>query len=185
MGSTALGQPSNGRFEFEFDRVVVTPLNPEVTLMVLAAWDEPAPELYAFTYGTYDLVASSGDFTASELHLVFLNNTPGVLNGRRVDGAAIGQIILPGGPCGGAGCPPNPQPLAEYTWTTTDFSARTVNFETEGTTAFTIGQLSGGPPIELYPQQFTPGFGSIRVVPAPPAAMLVAAAGLCCRRRSR
>jgi len=103
-----------------------------------------------------------------------------VINGSRVDGAAIGQAFGPH--CGILGCPTQSQILlAEYTWVATDFTPRTVGFITENTMNFTVVSIASGfpalPGVQLFPGQFRAGAGSVEVVPAP-AGGLVAAGGI-------
>jgi len=177
--------PTNTRLMFEFDRTTVSPHNASVTLTVSAAWDEAMPKDYAFGAVNYDLVAESGEFTGLEL-LLGMNppNNAGVINGRRVVGAAIGQANF----CGFSGCLyrfGNPMELASYTWETDDFSPRTVAFASENTTLFSLIPGHGGVSINLYPERFTPGFGSITVVPAPASGLVLCAGVLLTRGRRR
>jgi len=179
--------PTNGRLMFEFDRTTVSPQNPTVTLTVSAAWDEAMPwELY-FMGVDFDLVANGGSFTNATLLMgQDPPNSAGVLNGHRVDGALIGQAFVPavGGPCGIIPCPLPPLELAEYTWETTDFTPRSVDFRSENTSQFWMISYSGGTPINLYPNDFIPGHGVVSIVPAPGAVLgLSGVAVLACWRR--
>jgi len=184
LGPSVVLAQSDGRYEFEFDRLVVSPAQPSVTLTVSAAW-EPDP-LFAglFGVGNYDLVASSGEFTRATVLLgQDPPNTAGMINGRRVTEAAVGQVHIP--PIGIFGDPSNPLPPTEYVWTTEDFTPRTIEFITENTTNFSILTLEL--PINLAQQGlFTPGFATITVVPGPAGALtfgLLASFHLSRRRR--
>jgi len=179
--ATASGQ-LNGRYEFEFSRTTVSSATPVVTIGVLAAWDWPVPGETLFGAGNYDLAASSGEFTDAILVLGAMPpNNPGALNGKRVDGAAIGQVHIPS--IGLHGDPSNPLLLAEYTWTTSDFTHRIVEFTTENTTNF--GIILPDISINLFPHQFAPGFGSIMVVPGPGGFAILGLGGLIASWRRR
>ena len=180
-----LGAQTNGRFEFEFVSSVVSPTQPSVRFGLYAAWDEQWPGDIVWGAGDYDLVASSGVFTVAKLVMGNMPpNNPGVINGNRVDGAAIGQVHIP--PIGIFGDPSNPVLLAEYVWATSDFTPRTVEFVTENTTNFTIVPGSAGVSLNLVlGGQFTPGFGTILVVPGPGVLALLGLGGLAASSRSR
>jgi len=179
MASTAMAQmpPTNGRLVFEFDRTIVTPQNPSVTLTVSAAWEQATYGDFGFNVANYDLVADSGVFTNAVL-LLGLNppNNPGTVTGNRIEDAAIAQFAI----LHSILKLDNPIVLAEYTWETSNFTRRSVAFHSEDTTNFAVvpTNLAGaplGPPVHLFPGQFTPGFGSIQVVPAPAGAVLLLA----------
>ena len=183
-GGSCIGQ-TNGRFEFGFDRLVVSPSSREVTMTVYAAWDQIAPGDFVLGAVNYDLLADSGEFTSAAL-ILGMNppNNAGLIKANRINGAAIGQVHIPG-TLGVLGNPDNPIALAEYVWTTTDFSARTVGFVSEHTQNFSVVPGPGGVSINLFPDEFTPGFGSITVVPAPSSVFILVIAGLTATRRRR
>lgn len=157
--------------------------DPTATVEVYAAWDPPAPAgpgTFVFTGVDYDLSSSDGRFTGAALDLVFTGNDPGVPVGSRVSGASIGQIHLPPH----MGVVDNPIKLAHYTWTTTDFTPRTVDLTTEGTSVFNVVRWIGSQSIDLI-GDFTPGSGSIRVVPGAGTVGLLGVGGLVAVRRRR
>jgi len=173
---------SNGRYEFVFVGGVVSPATPSARFGLYAAWDEQRPGDFVWGAGDYDLVASSGVFTVAKLVMGNMPpNNPGVINGNRVDGAAIGQVHIPS--IGIFGDPSNPVLLAEYVWTTSDFTPRMVEFVTENTTNFSLVGRSSVSPNLVRSGQFTPGFGSIRIVPDPGTLVLLGLAALSRRRR--
>ena len=166
----------------------VSPSSPTTTVEVWATWNDPS-KLFFFGITNYDLVAGEGEFVSGTLKLGFSPpNSIGVLTGRTVIGAHIGQLVLT---CDPVFCPQdNPILLATYDWTTTDFTPRSVDLNTTKTTVFNVvtpGGIPGsGIVVELYPDDFTPGSGVINVVPAP-ATLLTLALPLvaACRRRRK
>jgi len=177
---------TNGRFEFGFDRLVVSPSNPEVTMTVYAAWDQASLGDFVLRAVNYDLLADSGEFTSAAL-ILGMNppNNAGQIKANRINGAAIGQVHITGG-INIPGNPDNPIALAEYVWTATNYAARTVEFTTESTTHFALVPGPGGVSINLFPSQFTPRFGSIVVVPGSSVSgTLALGACLCAWRRRR
>jgi len=154
----------------------VTPASPSTTISVYAAWDQLNPGDLVFGAADYDLVATEGLFSSPTL-VLGMNppNNPGTANGSRVDGAAIGQVHLPS--IGIFASEDNPILLAEYTWTTTNFAFRSVDFVTENTASFLLVPGVGGTSVNMVSTgQFTPGVGSLTVVPAP--ATLASLAGM-------
>jgi len=162
----------------------VTPATPEVTVEVWAAWDVTNPGEFYFAQADYDLVAGDGEFTSAQLLTgILAASTPGTLAGSRVHGALIGNAIcIPSLPL--PGIEDNPIALASYTWTTTDFTARDVDLMTEATTRFNLLPGPGGLCVSMVPG-LEPGSGSIRVVPAPGAALIIGMYGLVHGRRGR
>jgi len=163
----------------------VSPGTPETTISVYAAWDQGAPGDFVLGAVNYDLVAAEGEFTGTNLVLgANPPNNAGTPAGSRVNGAAIGQVHLP--TLGLPGNPDNPILLAEYTWTTTNFSNRTVDLSTESTSNFSIVPGPGGVSMNLVTSgDFSPGSGVINVVPAPSALALLGLGGLVAARRRR
>jgi len=163
----------------------VTPASPSTTISIYAAWDQPNPCDFIFGAANYDLVAAEGEFTSATLRLSSSPpNRVGVLNGNRVDGAAIGQLHIPA--IGIFGNTKNVVLLVDYEWTTTDFTARSVDLTTENTTNFSIVPPTGGVAINMVDQgRFVPGSGSITVVPAPSTLTAFAAVTLVAARRRR
>ena len=158
-----------------------SPRAPTTTIEVWATWVSPD---YLFAGADYDLTAGDGEFTGGEL---ILGNDPpntmGVLSGRTVIGAAMGQIH---GILGIFGNEDKPILLATYDWTTTDFTSRTVSLDTSNTSIFIVGLILNGVIAELFPHEFTPGSGAINVVHAPSAAGAgVLAIVLCAAGRRR
>jgi hypothetical protein len=178
LAGLASAQPSNPTFIIEASNDV-SPAMPTTTITVSATWDEQ--EEHVFSGADYDLVATGGEFTSANLILIFTGNTPGTPSGARVNGASIGQIHNGSVP-GRSG---NPIELASYEWTTTNFSPRTIDFSTENTTQFGVtNRFRYGPVIHIF-GTFTPGSGSLVVIPAPPAAALLGIGALIAARRRR
>jgi len=173
---------TNGRFILMSSNDV-TPSSPATTISVYAAWDQVVPGDFILGAVNYDLVAAEAEFTAATLLFAtkYAPNTAGTPDGPRVTGASIGQVHIPA--AGIYANPANPALLAEYVWTTEDFSPRSIALRTENTTHFTLVPWGPGPvSINLVSLgALTPGSGSITVVPAPSAALI--ALPLLARRR--
>ncbi len=180
----ALAQ-TNGRYELVLVGEV-TPTSPTLTVEVWAAWDDPQMN-YLFGGGNYDLDASEVGWTGVQLVLGLTvppvppgPNRPGVINGASVQGAAIGQTLLPGF----IGNPDNPILLATYEWTATDFTPRTIDFVTSNTNKFNVAAILTGAWTQLFPGHFSPGSAAY-VIPAPSPLALLALGSIVAARRRR
>lgn len=179
--SVTLAQ-TNGTYLITFNGVV-TPLHPTMTVGVWATWDDPQ-KTHLFGAGNYDLQAGDGEFVSGLLKVgLSPPNSIGIISGRSVIGAAIGQVFLPGIP---PGYPDNPLLLATYEWTTTDFTPRTILFETSNTDRFFVFDPSTFSSSNLVPNFFFPG-STQYVIPVPSTIALITCGGLTamCRRRTR
>ena len=157
---------------------------PTTTIEIWATWEDPAIQYY-FGSGDYDLTAGEGLFSNPINVLNGPLSSTGVIAGNVISGARNGQIRLP--PF--IPLPPamldNPMLLATYEWTTTEFSPRSVDLHTGGTTMFIVGDVNTRAGVELYPHEFSPGSGVINVVPAPVAWVVLALPLLAAERRRR
>ncbi len=159
----------------------VSPGSPTTTISVWATWDGLFGE-HGFRGGDYDLTAGEGLFSNAVNVLNGPGSTAGIIAGNVITGGVNGQLpIFPGRP---PLLPDNPMLLATYDWTATDFTLRMVPLNTSNTTNFILEQRLTGSTVQLYPNEFTPGTGTITVVPAP-AAWLVLALPLVGMRRRR
>jgi MYXO-CTERM domain-containing protein len=162
----------------------VSPSSPQTTVEVWATWEEPAPMDFMFAGANYDLRAGDGEFTSAHVDLMATGNSAGMLAGSRVVGAALGQILLDPTicyPCNRN----NPLKLAHYSWETTDFTPRTVEMVTENTQNFRVYDYPFPNGTINLMSTFTPGSGSIRVVPGPGVVGVLGVGGLVAVRRRR
>ena len=159
----------------------VSPSSPTTRIEFWATWTDPGGELQ-FALGNYDLTASEGVFSNPVNVALGPGSSTGVIAGNTISGATNGQIIPPFPPKFGI---VNPVLLATYDWTTSDFTARTVDFHTSNTSTFMLGDWRTGGFTELYPHEFTPGSGVINVVPAPTAWVVLALPLVAAARRRR
>jgi hypothetical protein len=157
----ALAQ-TNATFVFTSSNTV-SPATPTTTIGIWAAWDDPNRG-FVFTGAEYDLTTGEGFFTNPVNVLQGPGSTTGVIAANVISGGINGQLHIP---FLFFGSQDNPILLATYDWTTTDFSPRDVNLETSNTTNFIVAANATGATTELFPQAFTPGSGTITVVPAP------------------
>ncbi|MCH8269734.1 MAG: hypothetical protein IH985_00790 [Planctomycetes bacterium] len=164
---------TNATYLITFDGQV-TPQNPTMTVEIWATWVDPPVE-HLFGEGDYDLTAGDGLFLSGAKHLSGAGSTIGVLVGNTVTGAIFRQVHIP--QFGIFGLSGNPILLATYEWTTTDFTPRSVVFETSNTTTFLIAEVlypfwRKKPTFQLYPWAFTRG-RNVYVIPAPGSAALL------------
>jgi ABC-type amino acid transport substrate-binding protein len=159
----------------------VSPAFPAATVRLLARFD---PWWFAFAGGDGDVIAQEGSW--SDLRLLDVQDppvppwpgsSPGLVIGSRVNLYIVGQVLV------GPGFMPsraNPMPLWEGTWSTEDFSPRSIGVVTGNHGPFALYNASG------KNQVVTPTHGSavIQVVPAPGAlAALIAALPVAAGRR--
>lgn len=204
LATAASGQnqpppPTAGTFRITSSNVV-SPTSPSTTIEFYAIWTGP---LYLFGASNYDLHARNsagvGDGTFSNEANILnplgqLGTSAGTPAGPNVTGASNGQLHAPPFFFGNQA---NPLLLATYTWETTDFTVRTVDLSTSGTVGFLTALIAdwGSPPppngvfagttFQMLPGEFTPGSGSIEVIPAPSALALLGLGGLVAARRRR
>jgi hypothetical protein len=177
MGGTAHAQLNT------FEIVVsnpVSPAHPATTIEVWAAWD---PAQYAFAAAFFDIIASSDEGGFSDPN--GLLNGPGDLDGfitpegDEVDGMKVSQIHWPGHIFADLA---NPILLWQVTWSTADFTPRTVDVQSI-TTDFDL-YIDDSGYAKGFIDEFFEGSATIEVVPAPgSAAMLLFGAALASRRR--
>jgi hypothetical protein len=169
---------ANGTFLLTSSNTVSSTM-PTTTVEIWAAWNDPLAE-FMFGAGDYGLVAGEGQFSNPVNVLNGPSSSAGVITGGVIAGALNQQIHLPPFYPGSR---ENPILLATYTWTTTDFTPRTVDLHTNNTSIFIVFSFVTGRIVDLYPNDFAPGSGVITVVPAPAAwlAMVLPLVGM--RRR--
>ena len=159
----------------------VSPSSPITTIAIWTAWADPGGELQ-FVLGDYDLTASEGIFSNPVNGLRGPGSSTGLIAGNTISGATNGQVLFPFPPKFGID---NPILLATYDWTTSNFTARTVDLHTSNTSTFILGDWRTGGFIELFPHEFTPGSGVINVIPAPAAWVVLALPLVAAARRRR
>lgn len=159
----------------------VIPSHPTTTISVWAMWTDPNA-VFFFLGGNYDLTASDSTFLSGTNVLNGPGSSVGVISGNTITGASNGQLNIPR-----LAIPNNPILLAMYEWTTTDFSWRTVIFETSNTDNFIVADRITGATTQLYPNSFFPGIGqlSIGIPPSPSTVSALALGGLLAARRKR
>ena len=178
---------SNAMYSITFDGQV-TPQNPTMTVGLWATWEDPTRE-WVFGAGNFDLTAGDGMFFPPRNPLGGTGEI-GTAVGNQIIGGANGQLHIP--VLGFIGSRDNPILIMLADWTTTDFTPRSVIFETSNTTSFIVAEWGdpfgtppwGGATKQMYPHQFTHG-RSVYVIPAPSSLALVALGGLAAMRRRR
>jgi hypothetical protein len=163
FASDALAQ-TNGTFLLTSSNTV-SPATPSTTIEIWATWDDPANQ-YRFGVADYDLMAGDGTFSNPVNVLNGPGGSTGNIAGNVISGALNGQVLI----CGFAGCTgsdDNPILIATYDWSTTDFTPRQVDLITSNTTNFIVGERFSLRTVQLFPNTFTPGTGTITVVPSP------------------
>jgi hypothetical protein len=159
---------------------VVSPSAPSTTVEIWATWDDPA-NLYQFGGADYDITAGDGLFSGATNVMNGPGSTPGIANGNTITGGLNGTLHIPG-----LGWPrSNPDLMASYTWTATDFTPRTVDLRTSNTSIFIVALITTGQITHLFPGQFTPGIGGITVVPTPGAWLVLCLPFAVATRRRR
>jgi hypothetical protein len=152
------------------------------TIEIWVTWTDPPGADLQFIQGDYDLAASDGRFVNPVNVAGGPGSSTGIIAGGTISGANNGGALLPSPP----NFPPfQPMLLATYDWATTDFTPRTVDLQTSNTTTFMLGNWPTGNFIELIPNNFTPGSGTITVVPAPTTWLVFTLPLIASRRRQR
>ena len=177
---------TNGTYLITFDGQV-TPQNPTMTVGIWATWEDPARE-WVFGAGNFDLTAGDGLF--SNLRNPLNTGNVGTPVGNQIIGWVGGQFHLPS--IGFIGSRDNPLLILLAEWTTTDFTPRSVVFETSNTINFIVAEWGdpfgtppwGGATKQLYPEQFTHG-RSVYVIPSPASSAVLCVFGLTAWRRRR
>jgi hypothetical protein len=159
----------------------VNPGNPSAIVRISARF---SPNDYAFAGGRFDVGASDGTWSGNTLVGPIAGSpgvNPGVLGGSNVTGVICGQVhfppVLPGNNS-------NPILLWEATWTTNDFTARSVAVTTT-TARFDVYPSSTSPSSQSRLSGLVEGAGDIVVTPAPSALALLGLGGLVAGRRRR
>lgn len=187
LPTTVLAQ-SNPGWTIEILGGTVSPSNPSVIVKVSAFFHSFFPST-AFGSGNFNIESTDpggmfsnfqyGPGLANTCHggnLGLPSSTGGVV------GVGIGQLNV-------LGCQASPEnPIAIWTgeWTTDDYSLRTIQLKTIGTTHFELYSHHGAsfPDIFYDPKDVIPGSAVIQVVPAPGGlALLLTGAALTTRRR--
>jgi hypothetical protein len=162
LAATPSSAQTNGTFLLTSSNIV-SPATPSTTVEIWATWEDPG-RTTLFGGADYDLTAGDGIFSDPVNVLNGPGSSAGIANGNTITGGANGQIL-----CGivfCSGSTENPIRLASYTWTATDFTLRTVSLVTTNTNNFIVADRVTYATLQLYPGAFTPGLGSINVVPA-------------------
>ena len=156
----------------------VSPSQPSTTIEIWATWTGAD---FFFAGGNYDLTASDSTFSNPTNILNGPGSSAGVALGNTVTGATNGQLNLPG-----VSSNDNPILLASYTWTTSDFTSRTVFFDSSNTSNFSVFNNITGEEMQLFPNSFQPGSGSLLITPPSPATLTpLVLGGLVSSRRKR
>jgi hypothetical protein len=179
-GAAASASGQVNTFEFVVSNVV-SPEQPSATVEVWAVFEDSA---YAFCRGAFNVVADAdpGTFSAPERIL----DMPGSMDGEVAnDGdAVLGIVALQ------FNCHPffadmsNPVLLWRATWSTEDFSQRSISVSTMTVQydLYTWDNLCNG---ESFLDQFVEGTGTIHVVPGPAPGALLLVGPLAWLRRAR
>ncbi len=155
----------------------VTPTTPSATVTVSAFF---SAQDHAFAAALFALVAAEAGWSGNTVLLPPPNN-PGVINGGSIDGITAGQIHFP--PVVNAN-PANPIAVFEATWSTGDFTPRSVDVNTR-TTRFDAYISATSPASQSRLAGLLEGAGAIEVVPAPSALALLGMGALVAGRRRR
>ena len=191
LSNTAAAQYDKGTWLFEVIGGPVSPSNPSVTVRLYAAFPKITSSS-AFGAGGFNVLSDdpNGEFFGVERGFG-LGPSPfcgygflGTPTPSTVPGNVVGQLGI-------LGCVPGtamPLLVWQASWTTQDFTPRTVEISSDGTTYFQIYSSASayefGPDVQLFPDKFEHGSGVIQVVPAPSAlALLLTGAALTTRRR--
>jgi hypothetical protein len=158
----------------------VSPAQPVAQIEVWA-WFQPPGGGLVFGMGDFDLASGDGRLERPELARGFFGQ-PGTPAGSLLTGVLLGQVRLPGVFVLNGD---NPIHVWSVSWETTDFTPRTVSLDTTNTTQFNLVEGTTGHLFPLYPQGFTPGTGTIQVVPTPASAVPMVVVGALMLRRRR
>ncbi len=169
--------PAQTQWFMELDRPWVTPANPTVTIRLSAGFP---PQYLAFAAGRFDLHATEPGWSNGAVLLAPPSN-PGVISGPSITGITGGQVHFP--PIVIAD-PTNPLPLYELQWTATEFSRRTIEFDTL-TSQYVVYTINQFPTSKDLVRELTEGHGQVRVVPAPAGAAILGLAAIVGMRRRR
>ena len=158
----------------------VSPSNPSTTVEVYADWDSDL--FYAFAAAEWSL---RGDMTGDFSGPASAFGDPGQENGTPMDGDVLdivtGQLQFP--PGGLMADTSDPVLIWSATWSTTDFTARTVDLATE-TDRYSLYVDETGLSEDVTTTVLE-GAGQIEVIPAPASLALVGLGGLVAARRRR
>jgi hypothetical protein len=158
-------------------------VSPETPLTLVTAWAQFDEAQYAFASGAFEVHASEAEFNAPYCLL----DGPGAFegwtspDGDEVTGIRVGQLHGLGGIFADTS---NPIALWQATWSTDDFTPRTVDLWTGLPTDWHLYVDESGE-WQNFVDQVEPGFGTITVVPGPGAVSVVVGFGALAVRRSR
>ena len=186
LAGSADAQFDKGTWLFEVVGGPVSPSNPSVTVNLYAGFPIVAP-FTAFGDAGLSITSSdpTGQFTdlapgAGMLLSFHILGTPNATGG--VSGLHFAQVNF-----ANVSLTTNPIHLWQATWTTTDFTPRTVDLASSATTSFKVHDDHNKviAEVQLYPDKFEHGSGVIQVVPSPSGAILLAASSVLAMRRRR
>jgi len=158
----------------------VSPGTPSTTVEVWADWDSAT--YFAFAASEFDLLGdSTGAFSGPSSAFGDPGQQDGTISGGDVTDIVAGQLQFP--PGGFSADRSDPIKIWSGTWSTTDFTARSVDLSTL-TTAYSNYLDVAGSSADVT-MTVVEGAGSITVVPAPASLALLGLGGLAAARRRR
>ncbi|MEQ8317305.1 MAG: PEP-CTERM sorting domain-containing protein [Phycisphaerales bacterium] len=159
---------------------VVSPGTPSATVEVWADWDSDL--FYAFAAAEWSLRGDgTGDFSGPSSAFTDPGQDDGTPSGGDVLDIVTGQLQFPSG--GIFADTSDPILIWSATWSTTDFTARTVDLATE-TARYNLYLDDTGLSSEVTATVLE-GAGRIEVIPAPASLALLGLGGLAAARRRR
>lgn len=159
---------------------VVSPGTPSTTVEVYAVWDSDL--YYAFQGADWNLLGDgTGAFSGPASAFAAPGQVGGTPTGGDVLGIVTGQIHMPMG--GIFADTSHPILLWTATWSTTDFTNRTVDLLTE-TDMYNLFSDASGVGADVTPTVFEAA-GRIVVIPAPASLALLGLGGFAALRRRR
>ncbi|MEO1009210.1 MAG: PEP-CTERM sorting domain-containing protein [Planctomycetota bacterium] len=179
MSATALASLDTNGYEIRVSNVV-SPGTPSTTVEVWADWDSPT--FFAFAAAEFDLSAdTSGMFSGPASAFSDPGQEPGDIEVDGVENIVVGQLQFP--PGGLFADTSDPILVWSATWSTTDFSTRSVPLATI-TDQYTLYTGSDGSSSDVT-MTVIEATGAIRVIPAPASLALLGLGGLAAARRRR
>ncbi|MEQ8845288.1 MAG: PEP-CTERM sorting domain-containing protein [Phycisphaerales bacterium] len=158
----------------------VSPSSPSATVEVWASWDSDL--FYAFAAAEWAITGdATGEFTGPASAFTDPGQENGVISGGDVTDIVTGQLQFPAG--GLFADTSDPVLIWSATWSTTDFTARTVDLATE-TTRYNLYVDDTGLSSDVT-STVLEAAGQVEVIPAPASLALLGLGGLAAARRRR